>query len=111
MGYMRHDVIIVTCWDENRVKRGHAKAKELGLPVSPIVKSPRNSYMTFMVVPDGSKEGWDFSNEMDVLRAKFEQWMIKTYDENFLDWVHINFGGDEPSQASIVAKTGDKEEN
>lgn len=111
MGYMRHDAIIVTQWDLATLKKLRDKAIELGLVVTDIVKSPRNSYATFVVVPDGSKEGWDFSDEFDKKREEYKNWLIAVYDDMYPDWIHVNYGGDEPDCAHIVGKRGDQKEN
>lgn len=94
MGHIRHDAIIVTGWDSERVKRGRGMAELLGLPCSAVVKSHVNGYESFLIAPDGSKEGWLDSDRGDELRAKWCAW-IKTQPEIYLDWVHVRFGGDE----------------
>jgi hypothetical protein len=40
-----------------------------------IIQSPRNSYFSFVILPDGSKEGKSFSEDMDVVREQFMSWM------------------------------------
>lgn len=116
MGYMRHHAIIVTGWRRDKgalrsdvtLEDVHKKAQEIftlssmGLNraclVSPIVESITNSYGSFFVAPDGSKEGWDESKAGDEARATFLQWLDKQRNEdkssNF-DWVEIQYGDDE----------------
>lgn len=100
MGYIRHDAIVVTGWDAERLKPARAKAVELKLPVSEIVSSPVNGYVSFMIAPDGSKEGWDSSDNGDKARAAWIEWARKT-DGLWVDWAHVSYGGDEPRYASL----------
>ena len=108
MGYIRHDAIVVTGWDYNRVRKAHNKATELGLIVSGIVESNINGYFSLLIPPDGSKEGWDESTVGDTRRQEWKEW-AKTEKELWLDWVHINYGGDDPEAINIV-EYGDPEE-
>ena len=95
MGYFKHDAIVVIGYDVN-VDKARDKAIELNLPCSEIVKSKTNGFYSFLIAPDGSKEGWGTSNEMDEARNKW-----KEYASN-LDWAHIRFGGDDSDLASFV---------
>jgi len=49
-----------------------------------------------MICPDGSKEGWETSNQFDTKREEWLKW-AKTQLINF---VHISYGGDD---SDIVA--------
>ena len=105
MGYIRHDAIIVTDWNEDRLNAARDKAMELGLIVSEIVSSETNGYVSFLIAPDGSKEGWDTSEEHETRRDKWKQW-IKTEEQFHTDWVHINYGGEEPENTHIEEHNG-----
>jgi len=94
MGYIRHDAIIVTAWDEERLSRAHAKARELKLPVSEVVPSGVNGYVSFLIAPDGSKEGWQPSDDGDKNRAAWKAW-ARDEKELWVDWTHIRYGGDD----------------
>lgn len=96
MGYIRHHAIIVTgnySSDPfyNTTQKAHNKAVELGLLVTDIVNGVANGYSSFMICPDGSKEGWKTSDEFDTKREKWLQW-AKTQLINF---AHISYGGDD----------------
>lgn len=98
MGYIRHNAIIVTGHHDsnplyNTTQKAHDKAVELGLLVTPIVQGKSNGYSSFLICPDGSKEGWDTSDEFDVKRAEWLKW-IKTISI-FINYVHISYGGDD----------------
>ena len=73
MGHIRHNAIIVTGYSsggtfQGTTQKAHDKAIELGLLVTDIVNGKANGYSSFMICPDGSKEGWDLSNEFDSKR-------------------------------------------
>lgn len=97
MGYMRHNAIIVTsCLN---IDEAHDKAVELfnSKCVTDICPSIVNGYGTFVVVPDGSKEGWDTSDIFDVMRDKFVGWLKdQVYEDGSspIDWVEVQYGDD-----------------
>ena len=107
MGYIRHDAIIVTTWQEESLAKAHKKAKDLNLAVSEIVESPTNGYVSFLIAPDGSKEGWEASKIGEESRRAWKKW-VKNEKGLFVDWVHVDYGGDDP-HASII-EYADKEE-
>lgn len=82
MGVMQHDAIIVTGhYDDPGYKHrsehqplelAHSIAVEhCGHLVSPIIDSKVNAEASFLIAPDGSKEGWEKSNEMRISRVAF----------------------------------------
>ena len=72
MGYIRHHAIAVTSWDIGKISIIHEKAVDLfGSIVSELIESPVNTYISFFIAPDGSKEGWSESELHDSKRAKF----------------------------------------
>ncbi len=115
MGYMRHHAIVVTSWKQELLEQAHAKATELGqrnpeVPpkrlwqVSEITPESTNCYRSFLVAPDGSKEGWDTSDAADAARAEFVQWLDEQRYEDrstALDWVVVQFG-DENRETRII---------
>lgn len=119
MGYMRHHAILVTSWkikhdtvtEAPNLKLAHKKAREIfGKTVTPIIKSPVNGYGTFMVAPDGSKEGWTDSAAGDDRRAAFIKWLDEhRYDDgsSSFDWVEVQYGDDEG--ATFVVAHNDEE--
>jgi len=112
MGYIRHNAIIVTgsknsCYNledgEGPLSKAHALAKSMFgdiCPVTEIVDNKTNGYSHFMVAPDGSKEGWDTSDEGDVLRERF----ICGLDQ--VDYIEVEYGGDDSHHAYIVGHSG-----
>jgi hypothetical protein len=80
MGYICHHTITVIASDEGHAKAAHAEACRLfeapGVaPVSDILTSPINGYWTFLIAPDGSKEGWRDSQRGNDARAAFVSWL------------------------------------
>jgi len=111
VGYMRHHAIVVTSHPD-LAKKAHAKALGLfGLSrVSPIINSSSNSYASFFVSPDGSKEGWPESDKGDDLRELFVEWLREQYYEDggtSIDWAEIQYG-DEDHEAALVG-SGDED--
>lgn len=93
MGYIRHETIVVTAFDVERLERARRFAIDAGLPVSERVSSPVNSYQSFFVAPDGSKEGWAESDRYDAVRAEFIK-ALRADNQLYCDWVLVSFGGD-----------------
>lgn len=100
MGYDMHHVIVVV-GGANATKRAHARAFELAMCPTPIVASPWNSYMSFMVPPDGSKEGWKESDEGDARRAEFKAWLRS--QEEPPNWAEMIVGSSNRNDTRVVA--------
>ena len=61
-----------------------------------------NGYCSFFIPPDGSKEGWEDSNDMDVKRERFINFLKMSSDSDiFCDWVCVMFGDEGGSRANI----------
>jgi hypothetical protein len=118
MGYIRHHAIIVTSWD-TYISKAHAKATEIfGKPksdfhmgpiaaVTPVTDSTVNFYQSFMVAPDGSKEGWDHSDQGDLARAEFIQWLK---DDSCCAWAEVQYGDEEGYQRVLDGSNFDSDE-
>lgn len=113
MGYIQHHAIIVTDWNKEGIDKAYGKAKEVFVRggeiscISPIIEGAANSQYTFMIAPDGSKEGWATSDNYDLARSEFLDWLNSS--NLYCDYVEITFGGDY-NQANIVRhKDGDLE--
>ena len=108
MGYIAHHAIIVTGtqWGEENIDTAHEIALKVfdnsACCVTPIFKSGVNGYRTFMVTPDGSKEGWIESDECDVLRSNFFD-ELEQHPDMYVDAVLVRYGGDDPQVATIEA--------
>lgn len=105
MGYIAHNAILITGMLES-VEKIHAKAMEIfgtEAGVSSFVASYTNHYISFFVAPDGSKEGWDESNNGDERRNEFVKYLTKSNDSRhgpFCYWVEVRY--DENDKKEIV---------
>ena len=111
MGYMRHHAIVVTSISDDLIKKANAKALGLFGPggVSTILPPQNNGYMTFIVPPDGSKEGWPESDKGDDLREAFIEWLREQYYEDggtSLSWAEVQYGDDE-DEAKLCGSSDD----
>lgn len=98
MGHVCHNAIVVTSFQDETIKAARAKAVELGCPATEIVRSNVNAYYTFLIAPDGSKEGWADSEEGDRRRSEFRDWTRSVRyedDSSPLEWVEVSYGSDE----------------
>lgn len=113
MGYERHDAIVVTSCFEEALREAHIEATrrfaDVMAHVTPITPAGVNAYQSFLVAPDGSKEGWKDSDDAEVKRTEFVQWMRDAHDRGvYLDWVEVNFGGDGPEQIYVRGEYDDE---
>src|SRR4051812_1841765 len=100
MGYIRHDAIVVTgadsAWSED-LTAAHSKALDVfagsNVYVSGLTPAAVNGSQSFLIAPDGSKEGWNDSDQGDELRASYIAWLLD--EDSLVDWVAVNFGGDD----------------
>lgn len=112
MGYIKHHTIVVTGWEDEKVKEAHQKAKEVfeknfesepyekhfaSRLVSDIIKGLANEQSSFFIAPDGSKEAWTTSNSGDNARKEFLDWLLQKKD-NYCDYIEIMFGGDDEDE-------------
>ena len=98
MGYIKHHAIAVTSWNKEKLYEAHKKAVNIfGSIVSEIVRSNINSYLSFFIAPNGSKEGWPDSDNGDILRDRFIRWVNKQAyedDSNCLRFCEFYYGED-----------------
>ena len=101
MGYINHHAIVVTTGSKEAIDSAHAKAFEIfGSLCSEIIDSGMNGYATFFIAPDGSKEGWQDSDEGDERRTEFKNW-LKVDRHYSIEAVEIYYGGDESDLKGI----------
>lgn len=108
MGYMRHHAIVVTGFSQERVDLAHSRAQQFGNSVSDIVLSPLNGYSSFFIAPDGSKEGWEDSDNGDDNRDEFILWLNAYEDKGYLDWAEMQYG-DEGGNDLMLRNSGDND--
>lgn len=98
MGYIAHHAMIVTSYDVDLIEKAHTYAESLGLWPSEIFRSQVNLYYTFLIPPDGSKEGWPASDDGNDRRERMREFLKA---DSSMEWVEVRYGGDEPDRASI----------
>lgn len=103
MGWIRHHAIVVTgTYDHDKyILVAHAEAKRLfggtRCAVSPVTLAAQNGTRSFFVAPDGSKEGWEESDDADLARKELTDWLDgQRYGDHSspLAWVEIQYGDD-----------------
>ena len=107
MGYMKHDAIVISSWDNEAIKEAADMAREYGLEVLGPSTTVTNGIRTLLICPDGSKEGWEESNAFDIKRASYLAYLNSIrYDDNSscLSWVAISYSNDD-REALITAHT------
>ena len=106
MGYLAHHAIVVTDWDNQRITAAHIAATAhlnkysdrcSELLLSPIIQSLTNHQQSFFIAPDGSKEGWITSDDMDKIRTEIVEYL----SDLGIDFVCVRFGGDNKELATI----------
>ncbi len=119
MGVIVHNAIVVTGWQDAEMKEARAKAVEIfneafkGYTINAgeelvglLMEGVVNGYSSFFIAPDGSKEGWEASDNGDRARKEFTKWLDDKRKNNdyYLDYVEIEFGGDKFS-SEIIKET------
>lgn len=98
MGHVRHHAIIVTS-NDYEIKKAYSKALEIfGENLSEITPITVNGYQSFLVPPDGSKEGWPESECGDDRRREFKDWLdSQAYEDHStpFSWIEVYYGGDD----------------
>jgi len=96
MGMINHHAIVITSWDSQSITDALNKAKEIGLYTTVIGASAVNGYLSFLVCPDGSKEGRELSSDFDAKRLEFKKWLrMMCSDDMHLEWVEISYSNDQ----------------
>lgn len=109
MGRMRHNAIVVSSWNEPLMREIHGGARFLfgSHLVTNLTEEAVNGYRSFLVATDGSKEGWQESDEGDEKRAKFIEHLRKeyVYDDGSarVRWVEIQYGDDDNENKILQA--------
>lgn len=128
MGYIKHSAVIVTAAllgrerlptpvspgmvvAKLRERLAEAGVSDLDLDVADLVVGPRlsatNSYVSWALLPDGSKEGWSTSDAGDLARGLFPGVLAALYREAgwsfYPEAVEVHFGQDYGSEVGATA--------
>ena len=71
--------------------------------ISPIIPSLINRFCSFFIAPDGSKEGYDASDDGDIIRRKTLDFLNSLADmngENNIRFVEVCYGSED--QKAVV---------
>jgi hypothetical protein len=98
MGHIKHNAIVVTTSCQTQAFTARQKAINLGLGSTDVVAAKANGYYTFLIVPDGFKEGWDGSADGDRARAEWVDWADEYGIHSF---VHVRYGGDDDEERIV----------
>ena len=107
MGTVVHKAIVVTSWSNQMLIDAHTEALKIFPSVSDIVDSSVNKYVSFLVPPDGSKNGWVESETGDMCRSDFIKYLESCrYDDGStsLEWVEVSFSNDN-REAKVLSHT------
>lgn len=114
MGYIRNHVIVVTDHGHGDcIQVAHEFAMSLGGSVTEITDETTNGVQSFALMPDGSKEGWDESQEGDTRRDRLVTFLrTLCYEDGSspLSWVEVQFGDDENVAKIIQSSDDDQKE-
>lgn len=111
MGYEAQKLLVVTCHSEATLEVARAKAVEcFGARsdlVAPIMGPFINRRATFFVAPDGSKEGWADSDEVDLIMEQYLEWLTsyrkdEPWSYNPFKWALYQFTADESDDVWAV---------
>jgi hypothetical protein len=103
VGYIRHHAIVVTGMHDwtiggnlPDIHEAREAAVDLGNAlVSDVVGPGVNGTSSFLVAPDGSKEGWANSDEGDNARSRFIDWLRKRGEGGYYAWAEVVLGEDD----------------
>lgn len=110
MGHSVYHAIVVSGWKAEAIKEAHLLAVSLDMSPTEIVKSPWEGVTSFLVPPDGSKEGWEESDDGDSRRERFIGLLKSKWDGKWWDWVEVAFGADEREEPRIESSSAEAKE-
>lgn len=109
MGYIRDEAIIVT-GTPAACEEAVVEAVRLGLHVTSIRAHNINGRSSFLIVPDGSKEGWEDSDKGDAARAMWIEWERANHMRLWLRWVHVGYSEEGDCDIEASWRPGEDDE-
>lgn len=108
MKNIKHHTIVITSNEKPKLEslrnaiinlyKEKMEAKKGGQLVTPLFESLINNFNTFYVIPDGSKEGYDASDDGDLIRKLIVQ-LCEKYKEadgsNPIRYAELYYGDDD----------------
>lgn len=90
--------------DESALVKAHVKAKQLfGSQVSNILGPFTNGSHSFFIAPDGSKEGWNTSDDGNKNRDRLIEWL--ECQKGCVEWAEVQFG-DDCGESKVIRHSG-----
>ena len=110
MGHQTHHAIIITSCHMELIRKARKKAKELLMSFSNTIVSEVNVEYSFFIGTDGSKDGWEESNNGDKQRKEFMDWCdSQAYSDGSNSLIVVElFYHTENNKTGIVQHTGNK---
>jgi hypothetical protein len=108
---IKHHTIVVSCNDHKKLEKVRAEVVEMykkymeakGFQlISPVIDSLINGYCSFFIAPDGSKEGYDASDDADKIRKLVVKYLMSPeMKSGEVHFVEISYGSDD-GKAEII---------
>lgn len=103
MSETTHHAIIVTSGLPHAIFTAAQKAREIFGEKQIYLTPPGvNGVRSFLVPPDGSKDGWSDSDEGDRRRMIFLRWIQDAEIAYALEWVEIEYGDPIANRGSVT---------
>lgn len=104
MGHIIHHAICITSCLKEYMDNLHIFLTQENIPHTDPIFSPINRYKSIFIIPDGSKSGWDASDDGDKNRQKVKDYMKskRFSDESSpFEWVEVSYSSDD-DKAKLV---------
>jgi hypothetical protein len=90
MGIEQHHAVLASTWDPKSAARLQTYVREKKLLVT-TREAPINGIVTFVLHPDGSKDGWDESDKGDRVRAELIEFLRTDgrYEDGGSPWMWV----------------------
>ena len=97
MGFVQHDAIVVTTWDQKLAHRLFRTTGRCGLRTTNTTFSHMNGYVSFLVAPSGSNAGWDEAERHAAGRDAFIACLkAERFEDGSspVEWCEVAYGSD-----------------
>lgn len=102
MGTINHNAVIATTWNHEALSDMVEWLENKGIKNFAVSNVSVNLHQSIVIFPDGSKEGWEMSDEWDRIRMKFMDKLDSfAYEDGSNPWNYVEVGYGEYGQAVI----------
>lgn len=105
MGVINHNAIIATTWCDDEASAIFKWCQSLKPEHERLFMVNMNPYgdHTIVMTPDGSKEGWEYSNDCDKLREEFIELLeSRAYEDGSNAWKYVEVSFGEQGQSIVT---------